>query len=76
MTPTRVLTEKELATELNLSPWTIRTLRIQSGLVHFRTAGRIFYRLESVLAWMDAQERSSSSKSEQVSGIGVLRVIR
>lgn len=53
----KVLSEKELAVELGLSPWTVRTLRLQSGLPHFRTAGRMFYRLESVLRWMDEQEQ-------------------
>lgn len=57
MTMTKVLSEKELAKELGLSPWTVRTLRLQSGLPHFRTAGRVFYRLESVVKWMDCQER-------------------
>ena len=63
----KVLSEKELALELGLSPWTVRTLRLQSGLPHFRTAGRVFYRLESVNAWMDRME-SGTSDPEPVKG--------
>lgn len=55
----RVLSEKELAEELGMSHWTVRTWRLQLGLPHFRTAGRIFYRLESVQAWMSEQEQSA-----------------
>lgn len=71
----KVLNERELAAELGLSPWTIRTLRIQSGLPHFRTAGRVFYRLESVNAWMTEQEQASG-KSEQEEQYGKLRRVR
>lgn len=56
----KVLSEKELAVELGLSPWTIRTLRLQSGLPHFRTIGRVFYRLQSVLRWMNEQEEGGA----------------
>lgn len=70
----KVLSEKELACELGLSPWTIRTLRLQSGLPHFRTAGRVFYRLESVLAWMDRQE-CSDKESHPETEYGKLRRI-
>lgn len=44
-----VLSEKELAKELGVSYWTIRGWRLQLNLPHFRTAGRIFYRMESVV---------------------------
>lgn len=70
----KVLSEKELAGELGLSPWTVRTLRLQSGLPHFRTAGRIFYRLETVLSWMDAQEKGMKEE-EQTPTFGTLRRI-
>ncbi len=71
---TRVLSEKELAAELGLSPWTVRTLRLQSGLPHFRTAGRVFYRLSSVLAWMDEMESGTKVPEQEL--VGTLRVIR
>lgn len=73
MVMSRVLTEKELAEVLGLSQWTIRTLRLQKGLPHFGTAGRIFYRLESVLRWMDAQEAGANQVHEQ---FGVIRTVR
>lgn len=69
----KVLSEKELATELGLSPWTVRTLRLQSGLPHFRTAGRVFYRLSSVLTWMDTQE--AGNKGVKQGQYGMLRKI-
>lgn len=70
----KILSEKEIATELGLSPWTVRTLRIQKGMPHFRTAGRIFYRLETVLRWFDAQESASSSAFED--DLSMMRRIR
>jgi hypothetical protein len=57
----KIYTEKELAAFLEVSPWTVRLWRVQSGLPHFRTAGRIFYRLESVLRWMDGQESENAN---------------
>jgi len=56
-----ILSEKELASELGISPWTIRGWRLSAGLPHFRTAGRIFYRMNSVLAWMDREEERNSN---------------
>ena len=52
----KILSEKEVATELGLSYWTVRKLRLQCGLPHFRTAGKIFYRLSSVTVWMAQKE--------------------
>ena len=74
--PNKVLSEKQLAIELGLSPWTVRTLRLQSGLPHFRTAGRVFYRLESILAWMDKQEKLTSQLEAEVSEYGTIRKIK
>lgn len=51
-----ILTEKELATRLNMSKNTIRGWRLKAGLPYFRTAGRIFYRWSSVETWMSEQE--------------------
>lgn len=63
----KIYTEKELAIFLDVSPWTVRLWRLQSGLPYFRTTGRIFYRLESVIQWMAMQEqknRTAISKDE------------
>ena len=59
----KIFTERQLAQELNLSPWTIRRWRVSAGLPHFRTAGRIFYRMESVLAWMNKAEAENAVKT-------------
>jgi hypothetical protein len=72
----KVLSEKELAVELGLSFWTVRTLRLQSGLPHFKTAGRIFYRLSSVLQWMTEQEQASTKSEQGAEGISSVRRIR
>ena len=58
-----ILTEKKLAEKLGLSYWTIRGWRLQLGLPHIRTAGRIFYRLESVEKWMQEKEQSSCQET-------------
>lgn len=68
MTVAKVLNEREIAAELGLKPATVRRLRVQLGLPHFRTAGRIFYRLESVLAFLDKQEQSSQTEPEPETG--------
>lgn len=68
----KIYTEKELAIFLDVSPWTVRLWRLQSGLPYFRTAGRIFYRIESVLNWMDLQEQKNMeaiSISEKTNGM-------
>ena len=51
-----ILSEKELASLLDMSPWTIRGWRIKSGLPHFRIGTRVFYRLESVERWIAENE--------------------
>lgn len=68
MTVAKVLNEREIAAELGLSPATVRRLRLQVGLPHFRTAGRVFYRLESVLSWMDKQEQTCQAEPETETG--------
>jgi hypothetical protein len=68
MTVAKVLNEREIAAELGLKPATVRRLRVQLGLPHFRTAGRIFYRLDSVLAFLDKQEQNSQTEPELETG--------
>lgn len=60
----KVMTEKQLAEELGLSVWTIRKMRIQKGLPYFGTAGRILYRMESVLKWIENQENKDNTANE------------
>jgi hypothetical protein len=59
---TKILSEKQLAAELQLSAWTVRSLRLQAGLPYFRTAGRIFYRMSSVIEWMSEEEKKNMEK--------------
>ncbi len=67
----RVLNEKELAAELGLSAWTVRRFRLQGGMPCFWVGGRVFFRLPSVLAWLDKQEQGE--QPAPVAQIGVLR---
>lgn len=51
-----VLNDKELALNLDptgkiITPWTIRTWRIKGNMPSFSVGKRIFFRLESVLAY-------------------------
>lgn len=57
-----ILTEKELAGKLGLSQNTIRNWRLKLGLPYFGTAGRIFYRWESVETWMSEQEAMNAMR--------------
>jgi hypothetical protein len=60
--PKVVFTERELAEELGLSYWTIRKFRVEKGMPHFRTAKKIFYRLDTVLDWLGKQEEMSQNE--------------
>ncbi|MBP2640968.1 MAG: Helix-turn-helix domain [Firmicutes bacterium] len=66
----RMLSEKELAEILGLSPWTVRTMRLREGLPFLRGGSRIFYRLEKVKSWMENQE-DKNSKEHTVSRVKV-----
>ena len=61
----KIHTEKELAGFFGISSWTIRTWRLKAGLPYFRTAGRIFYREDSVLEWMKNEENRNAARSRQ-----------
>ncbi|HWR42267.1 helix-turn-helix domain-containing protein [Sporomusa sp.] len=58
----KIFTERELANELGVSPWTIRLWRTKVNLPYFRTAGRIFYRMDSILQWMQKEEELNAIK--------------
>ncbi|SFM11542.1 helix-turn-helix domain-containing protein [Pelosinus propionicus] len=73
-----VLNDKELAKVLDptgkiVTPWSIRNWRLQGGLPSFRVGNRIFFRLESVLTWMDNKE-TGIQKTETMQ-YGTLRKI-
>ena len=60
-----ILTEKELATTLGISPWTIRNWRLNAGLPYFGTVGRIFYRKDAVLDWMKSEEARHATEAKE-----------
>lgn len=73
-----VLNDKELALKLDptgkiITPWTIRTWRLQGGMPSFSVGKRIFFRLESVLAWIDKREKGEPEAEPQY---GVIRKIK
>jgi len=70
-----VLNEKELADELGLSAWTVRGMRLKEGCPHFMVGHRVFYRKESVMAWIAAKEAGSIPASEAVE-YGKIRPIK
>lgn len=78
MSVAKVLNEREVAAEFGVTPSTVRRWRLQLGMPHFRTAGRVFCRLEKILEWMDKMEQSSSqeAETEKPEEYGVLRRIR
>jgi len=62
----KIYSEKEIANVLGVSQWTVRLWRLQRGLPCFRTTGRIFYRMKSVVDWMDREERKNSGQSRSI----------
>lgn len=69
----KVLTEKEIATELGLSAWTVRRMRLQEKMPHIKVGHRILYRLSTVLEWL--AEREHASVNQETEEYGVLRRI-
>jgi hypothetical protein len=75
-----VLNDKELAKALDptgkiVTAWVIRNWRLQGGLPYFAVGKRIFFRLESVLAWMDAREAGGGTVVQEPI-TGTLRVVK
>jgi hypothetical protein len=79
MTETQVvLNDKELALKLDpsgkiITTWTIRNWRLQGNLPYFQVGKRIFYRLSSVLSWMNDKE--SGRQEPEPAQYGKLRKI-
>lgn len=70
-----IINDKELAKLLDstgkiVTPWTIRNWRLQGGMPSFSVGKRIFFRLESVLAWIDNKEKG---KPEPMQEYGKIR---
>ena len=55
-TTNRCLSEQEVAETLGLSYWSVRQMRLQQGLPHFKCGRRVFYRLHTVQNWLEQQE--------------------
>ena len=56
-----LLTEAELAKELNVSPWTVRRWRFKMQRPHIRPSKQILYRLSAVSEWLISQEQTNCS---------------
>lgn len=63
-TTARCLSEQEVAESLGLSYWSVRQMRLQQGLPHFKCGRRVFYRMETVQNWLQQQEQSTVSTAD------------
>ena len=72
----QIFNEREIADYFGVSPATVRRWRLQFGMPHFRTSGRVFCRLEKILEWMDKMEQSGSQEAEPEETYGGMRVIK
>ena len=70
----KIYSEKELAAFLGVSPWTIRNWRLKAGLPFFGTAGRIFYRYEAVVKWMEQEEERNSKESQNITQLSMIPI--
>ena len=50
-----VLTEKECASRLGISFWTLRNLRIYGHAPHIRLGTRIYYVFDAIKEWLGQQ---------------------
>lgn len=69
-----VVNRMELSQVTGLSPWTLWRLTKEGKLPHIKIGGKYMYRLESIKAWMDNQEKISLISHEQT--CGALRKVR
>ena len=58
------------------SSWFLRRLRLSEGLPHIRLGGRIYYRRESIKAWLDQREKGSVPAITEPETTGTIREIR
>ena len=68
----KIYSEKELAAFLGVSPWT--NWRLKAGLPFFGTAGRIFYRYEAVVKWMEQEEERNSKESQNITQLSMIPI--
>lgn len=61
-----IMTEKELASYLGVSYWTVRSWRLQKeNPLPTVGSGRILYRLQTVMDWMSATEANNARRIAQ-----------
>ena len=60
----RCLSEQEVAETLGLSYWSVRQMRLQQGLPHFKCGRRIYYRLQTIQNWLEKQEQGTVTAAD------------
>ncbi len=60
-----ILNEKELASSLGISYWTIRKLRLEKKIPFLKFGSRIFYQQETIADWLKQQERFSLKQEKE-----------
>lgn len=75
-----ILTERALATKLNLSYWTVRRMRLDGSIRFFSVGNRIYYKYEDVCADLTQKSSKTNDKTDCVSeqtccNIGKIRQI-
>ena len=56
----KLLNEKDLAQELGISTWSVRYWRFKKGLPCIKAGRRIFYRMSTVLQWLENNEKAEA----------------
>lgn len=69
------LTAKEAANLLGVSYWLLLEMAKKGHIPNIRAGKRVLFRLESLEAWMDQQEKNSIRKSEKIETNGTLRKV-
>jgi len=69
-----VLNDRELARKLDpsgkiITPWTIRKWRLDGGMPSFSVGKRIFFKYDSVMAWIGEKEKGMTGKPKQIGRI-------
>lgn len=60
-----LLSETELASKLGVPVNTVRRWRKTCGLPHIGVARRFFYRLPTVLSWLDSQQSAEKQFAQR-----------
>ena len=60
------LSPKEAAQAIGVSSSTLRRYMVQEGLPYSRVNGRVFLRIDRILAWLDEHEERPGQELERV----------